>query len=190
MGTVILDMSISLDGFIAKPNGDDGGLNAWVFGGTHAVEAGEFTFQLTSENSAKVFKDFVERAGAFIVGKRAYTAAGAAPLFGLPTFILANKDETATIDPDTLAHFVGNDIDDALAQAQKIAEEKAVYIFGGAHTAQQYLEAGLIDEIHLNHVPVMFTEGIRLFDNLTRSFDLDIVRVVEGVGVTHIVYRV
>ncbi|MEM9955856.1 MAG: dihydrofolate reductase family protein, partial [Chloroflexota bacterium] len=88
MGKVILDMSMSLDGFIAKRNGDDGGLNHWVFSGNHNVEAGGMTFGLTSEKSANVFREFVQKAGAFVVGRRTFEAGGAGASFQLPTFVL------------------------------------------------------------------------------------------------------
>lgn len=69
------------------------------------------------------------------------------------------------------------------------ANGKAVYIGGGADVAQQYLRAGLVDELHINLVPVIFGEGIRLLDNLN-TINLERLAVVEGNGVTHIKYRI
>ncbi|MEM9954641.1 MAG: dihydrofolate reductase family protein [Chloroflexota bacterium] len=187
MSKVILDMSMSLDGFIAKANNDDGGLHHWVFGGTHPLEAGGITFQLTSENSAKVFGDFVERVGAFIVGRKSLIAGSEEPFFQLPTFVLTHSERQSD---DKRITFVTDGIESALEQAQAIANGKAIYIGGGADVAQQYLRAGLIDELHINLVPVIFGEGLRLFDNLSdNTIKLQKLSVIEGDDVTHIQYR-
>lgn len=188
MGKVILDMSTSLDGYIAKPNGDDGGLHHWVFGGEHPVEAGGMTFQLTSENSARVFAEFTEQVGAFVIGRRTFIAAGEAASFQLPTFVLTHGN---TQSDDPLVTFVTDGIASALQKAQSAANGKAVYIGGGANVAQQYLQAGLVDELYINFVPVIFGAGIRLFDHLGEdTINLDLLAVVEGDGVTHIKYRI
>lgn len=66
-----------------------------------------------------------------------------------------------------------------------------MYVFGGANVAQQFLKAGLIDEIQINLIPVLFGDGIRLFDNLdTISTRLEVYNVVATAGVNHLRYRV
>jgi len=188
MSKVILDMTMSLDGYIAMLDGDDGGLHYWVFGGAHPVEAGGMTFQLTSENSARVFAESIKNAGAFVIGRRSLVASGQAAFFQLPTFVLAHTNKQVD---DSLVIFVTDGIRSALQQARAAANDKIVYIGGGANTAQQYLQAGLVDELHINLVPVIFGEGIRLFDNLREAkIYLDKLDVVEGDGVTHIKYRI
>ena len=188
MSTIILDMTMSLDGFIAKPNGDDGGLHHWVFGGSHALEAGGITFQLTSENSKQVFADFVERVGAFVIGRKSLVAGSEEPFFQLPTFVLTHKKRQSD---DPLVTFVTDGIETALQKAKTAANGKAVYIGGGADVAQQYLRTGLVDELHISLVPVIFGEGIRLFDNMgDDAIKLHRLDVVEGEGVTHIKYRI
>lgn len=188
MSKVILDMTMSLDGYISLPDGDDGGLHHWVFGGSHPLEAGGMTFQLTSENSRKVFADFVAQVGAFVVGRRSFVAGNEAAFFQLPTFVLTHTDKQSN---DTLVTFVTDGIESALQQAKAAANGKAVCIGGGADVAQQYLRVGLVDELHISLVPVIFGEGIRLFDNLgDDAMNLDTLAVVEGEGVTHIKYRI
>ena len=82
-------------------------------------------------------------------------------------------------------------IESALKQAKAVAGEKNVYVMGGANMAQQYIRAGLLDEIRVHLVPVLFGDGVRLFDHLwSRLIELEQVKVVEGPGVTHLQFRV
>lgn len=188
MGKVILDMSMSLDGYIAKPNGDDGGLHHWVFGGDYLFDAGGMTFGLNSEKSATVFKEFVMQAGAFIVGKRTFIAGGEIASFQLPTFVLTN---TSRVSDTPLITFVADDIKHILEQAKAVANGKTVYIGGGANVAQQYLKAGLVDELHINLIPVLFGDGIRLLDDIgSKIHELEVISVTNGEGVIHLQYRI
>ena len=107
-------MTTSLDGYIAMPDGDDGGLHHWVFGGSHLLEAGGMTFQLTSENSRKVFADFVALVGAFVIGSRSFIAGDEVASFQLPTFVLTHTNRQSD---DPLVHFVTDGIEHALQQA-------------------------------------------------------------------------
>ncbi|NJL53969.1 dihydrofolate reductase [bacterium] len=188
MSNVILDMTMSVDGYIALPDGDDGGLHHWVFGGSQVLEAGGMTFQLTSENSKQVFADVVECVGAFVIGRKSLVAGSEEPFFQLPTFVLTHTNRQSG---DPLVHFVIDGIESALQQARAAANGKAVCIGGGADVAQQYLRAGLVDELHISLVPVIFGQGIRLFDNLGDDvMSLNTLDVVSGKGVTHIKYQI
>jgi dihydrofolate reductase len=91
----------------------------------------------------------------------------------------------------TTFHFVTDGIESALGQARKAAGGKDVMLWGGGHVAQQYLAAGLLDELELHVVPVLLGGGSRLLDNL-RDADvrLEQVRAVEAPGVTHLKYRI
>ncbi len=193
MSKVILDLTMSLDGYIAGSNGegDDGGLHHWLFGGTIPVNAGGMTFYLTSENSAEVLREFVQNAGAFVLGKRTFHATGKSAPFQLPTFVLSHDAQAAITVEGTTITFVSEGIESALRQAKAAAGGKAVYIFGGANTAQQYLWAGLIDEIQIHLVPVLIGDGTRLFDSIGKAqIALENTRVIEGSGVTHLYYHV
>ena len=85
--------------------------------------------------------------------------------------------------------FVDTGIESALAQAQAAAGEKAVCVAGGTATAQQFLNAELIDEVQLHLVPVLLGEGLRLFDH-GAPLELERTRVLESPGVTHLRFRV
>ncbi len=90
----------------------------------------------------------------------------------------------------TTFHFVTDGIESALEQAREAAGGKDIMLWGGAHVAQQYLAAGLLDELELHVVPVVLGGGARLFDNVEAAeVQLEQVRAVEAPGVTHLKYR-
>jgi hypothetical protein len=170
MGKVLVGLSISLDGFIAGPNdgpgnglGDGGDrLFEWLFGGPEFVGP----------------QDFIKP----VTGSRHHTV-------GAPFFVLTHSMPDHSVGPGTEGTAVTDGIESALEQAQAVAGERVVAV-GPADVAQQYLNAGLIDELHLNLVPCLLGGGVRLFDNLERQVDLDCFRVIESEGVTHLAYRV
>ena len=91
----------------------------------------------------------------------------------------------------TTYHFVTDGIESALEQAKKVAGGKDVMLWGGGNITQQYLAAGLLDELELHVVPVLLGDGARLFDNLgDAEVQLEQVRAVEAPGVAHLKYRV
>jgi dihydrofolate reductase len=190
MGKVVLDMSMSLDGFVGGRNGDDG-LHNWVFGGSVPVDAGGMTFHLASKKSAKVFKEFVQAAGAFIIGKTTFAGVDENPAFQKPTFVLTHEARTPLNKQGTTITFVTDGIESALKHAKAAAGDKDIYVFGGAKVAQQYLGAGLIDEMQINLVPILIGGGLRLFgQDGAETVELESIRVVEAEGVTHLKFRV
>ncbi|MEM9955188.1 MAG: dihydrofolate reductase family protein, partial [Chloroflexota bacterium] len=102
------------------------------------------------------------------------------------TFVLTRTMQKSD-DPQVI--FITDNLETALQKAQSVAEGKAVYIGGGADVAQQYLRACLVDELHINLVPTVFGQGIRLLDNLDTTH-LKVLGVIEGDGVTHIKYQI
>ncbi len=191
MGKVVAEFSMSLDGFIVGPNGGDDGLHDWVFKGSVPVSAGRMTFHLASEESARIFEESVQNAGAFVLGKRAFEAANENPIFQKPSFVLSGEAREKVSKGGTKITFVTDGIESALDQARVVAEEKDVYVFGGANTVQQYLEAELIDEINIALIPVLFGEGIRLFDHLgSKHIELEKIGAIDASGVTHLSYRI
>lgn len=90
----------------------------------------------------------------------------------------------------TTFHFVTDGIESALARAREAAGGKDVRLGGGAEAAQQYLAAGLIDELQLNLVPILLGQGERLFENVGTDLALEQMRVIHTPEVTHIRYRV
>jgi dihydrofolate reductase len=116
---------------------------------------------------------------------------GPNPPFHHPVFVLTHHArEPQPMDGGTTFHFVTDGIEAALEQAWAAAGGEDVAIGGGANVAQQYLTAGLVDEMELHIVPILLGAGERLFDNIdTSRLRLEQVRTIEGKGVTHIAYR-
>jgi dihydrofolate reductase len=177
MGKVFLDMALSLDGFIAGPNGEDGGLYDWYF-----APSGSAPF---------VIDELLQTTGAMILGKRAYgdQPDGFDTPYKVPHFVLTSTARpTVTRDGASFA-FIDEGIASALTQAQAAAGEKAVCVAGGAATAQQFFRAGLIDEVQLHLVPKLLGAGLRLFDHVA-PLQLERTRVLESGGVTHLRFQV
>jgi dihydrofolate reductase len=187
-GKVVLDMSISLDGFTAGPdisfenrlgiNGER--LHTWMFGEK-------------SEADAEV--DIFKTSGAVITGRRTFDMGeepwGDNGTFGMPCFVLTHRPRDILVKGPTTFTFVTEGIESALAQAKIAAGEKDVWIMGAANIAHQYLRAGLVDEIIVHIVPVLLGAGSRLFDEIgSQPIELEQVRVIPSPQVTHIYYRV
>jgi dihydrofolate reductase len=130
--------------------------------------------------------------GAVITGRRTFDIAqgwgGHHPL-GCPFFLLTHNPPGRWVGPGTGGTVVTDGIDSALEQAWAVAGDKAVSVCAAA-VAQQFLRAGLLDEIRLNVVPVLLGSGVRLLDHLAGHFELERTLVVESDGVTHLRYRV
>ena len=192
MGTVILDMGMSLDGFIAGPKDDSnpdrelGGLDIlhdWRFAGKSSTE--------TEAYEVEKFKPM----GAGIVGRRMLDLGigpwGENPTFHMPIFVLSHEArKPITKQGGTTYTFVAAGIESALKQAEEAADGKDIMVLGGANVAQQYLKAGLLNEIHLHLVPVLLGEGIPLFKNIgAKRVELEKISVIDDSGVTHLRFR-
>jgi dihydrofolate reductase len=182
MGKVILDMSMSLDGFIAGPNGEDRGLYNWYFA--------------PSGGSQEVIDELINTLGAIVMGRRTYEVGDeqdgfADNPYSAVNFVLTHHVPEKQPTGSTPFVFVTDGIESALQQAKAAAGDRDVALGGGANTAQQYLRAGLIDEIQIHLVPVVLGNGIRLFDHLDpKPIELESTRVIEAPDVTHILYHV
>lgn len=177
MGIVFLDMAISLDGFIGGVEDEDVGLYDWYF-----APAG---------NAPVVIDELLASIGAMILGKRAYGTDpdGFDTPYKVPHFVLTHDARQSFTRDGATFSFVGDGIESALAQAQAAAGAKAVCVAGGAATAQQFLNVGLIDEVQLHVVPVLLGAGVRLFDQVAPT-KLERIRVLESPGATHLRFRV
>jgi len=189
MGIVMTSHSMSLDGFIAQPNGQPGPLFEWLFDGEHASKHGE-TFKL-SEASRRVFDGTVDRLGATIAGRRTYDDSdgwGGELPFGWPFFIVTHQlPDNAENVPFA---FVTKGVERAVELAKAAAGDKDVSVMGG-DIVRQCLLAGLLDEIGIDLVPIVLGEGVRLFDEVaTPTLELQRERVVDAPGVTHLSFRV
>jgi dihydrofolate reductase len=212
MSKVKIDISVSADGYVAGPDPsmDDplgrGGeqLHEWVFKLTswrepHGREGGE------GGPSDDVVREHVDSAGATIMGRRMYSGGsgtweddpkadgwwGDDPPFSHSIYVLTHHErEPVEKAGGVFYNFVTDGIEAALERAREQAGDQDVAIAGGADAAQQYLNAGLVDEVQLHVVPVMLGGGRRLLDGIDPSVALELDRVVPAPDVTHIRYRV
>jgi dihydrofolate reductase len=191
-------MSMSLDGFIAGPNegpgnglGDGGHrLHEWVLAGAetdHKATSG----RLGGVN-AQVFDEFMAT-GAVVAGRGTFEPAGGwggDHHDGVPIWVLSRRGPGIDVSRWPLVTYT-TDVKMAMTEAKRAAGDRNVLVHGAA-TAQLGLAAGLLDELELHVVPVLFGQGRRLFDNLPAGqVELERTRVLEGEGgVTHLHYRV
>lgn len=194
MSRSILYMSMSLDGFITGPNDDaDHGLG---IGGERLHEwFGEWKgspwgFEPPGA-SAAIYRESLET-GAVVVGRRTFDYAGqwnGEHHDGVPIFV-PTRGEAPVRPASELVHYVTDGVGSAMLQAKKAAGDKDVMVHG-ADLAQSLLRAGALDELQIHLVPVLLGEGRRLFEHLGhRHIELDLVRVTEAPGVTHLRFRV
>jgi len=114
------------------------------------------------------------------------------PPFHVPVFVLTHHPrETLVMEGGTSFTFVSDDIEAALEQARAVAQEKDVLLAGGASIVQQYLKAGLLDELQIHVAPVLLGDGTSLFDRLgIEPLGLETKRVIASPAVTHLRFRV
>jgi dihydrofolate reductase len=187
----VLYMSMSLDGYIAGPNdevGNPGGdgfirLHEWGFtpDGEHRLTTGP-AGQLNDEMSAT---------GAVLAGRRTVEQVdhwGGAH-HGVPVFVVSHRPPGPSVANYPLVTYVTDGIVSAMAQAKATAGERNVMVHG-AYAAQRAIEAGVLDELQIHQIPVLFGGGRRLFEVLPLRVELEIVRVIDTPEATHIRYRV
>jgi len=115
---------------------------------------------------------------------------GDEPPFGHPVFVLTHHEREPLEKGATTFTFVTGGIESALDQAREAAGDKDVGLAGGADVAQQYLRAGLVDEMQIHLAPVFLGGGVRLFEGVGPDLRLEVTRVIESPAVTHVRYRV
>ena len=185
MGNVVIDMSMSLDGYIAAPNdnpeqglGEDGmRLHNWAFDDPSVLE--------------RIYGDMTEYTGAVIMGRRSYDNSikewgGKGPLGEVPCFVVTHRPIEGAEPVFTV---VTDGIEPALAKARGVAGDKRIGLMG-ANIDQQFLAAGLVDEIRIHLINVLLGGGRRLFDVLPERIELEQTGLSQTDGVTHLDYRV
>jgi dihydrofolate reductase len=209
MSKVKVTITMSLDGFVAGPNQSEadplgiGGeqLHGWLleleaFQKTHGGEGGEVNA------STPVAEGILGNVGATIMGRNMFGGGpgpwddswkgfwGDDPPYHHPVFVLTQHPrEPLELEGGTTFHFVTDGIESALEQARSAAGDRDVSIGGGANAVQQYLAAGLLDELLISLVPILLGGGARLFDNFPEPLPrLQQVEAIEAPGVTHIRY--
>jgi dihydrofolate reductase len=199
MASTVLYMSMSLDGFIAGPNESpenglgDGGhrLHEWVF---PDAEGGDFEASVSRLGGVnrQVYDEFMST-GAVVAGRGTFEPAGGwggDHHDGVPIYILSRGPAPAWAAEWPLVHYV-SDLSAAMRDAKDAAGDKNVLVHG-AGIAQRALTEGLLDELEIHLVPVLFGDGRRLFEHLgIEQRELERIRVLEGEGgVVHLRYRV
>jgi dihydrofolate reductase len=210
MSKLRFEISISVDGYVAGPNqsereplGEGGeGLHEWAlkldaWRQAHGRGAGEVN------PSNEVMAEALENIGAVIMGRGMFGGGpgawdeswrgwwGEDPPFHVPVFVLTHHErEPLEMEGGTSFHFVSDGVEAALARAREVADGKDVRLGGGAEAAQQFLAAGLVDELQLNVVPILLGAGERLFENVGAELSLEQTRVVHTPEVTHLRYAV
>ena len=202
-------ISVSLDGFVAGPNQStehplgEGGtrLHEWALATASWQEQHGRTGGVRNAD-AEVVDEVVQGVGAYIMGRRMFGGGqgswdetwtgwwGEEPPFHAPVFVLTHHErDPLPMQGGTTFTFVTGGIESALEQARGAAGDGHVAVAGGASTVQQYLAAGLLDELYLHVVPIVLGGGARLLDDVGAP-TLEPVKVVASPAVTHIKYRV
>ncbi|HEX8305497.1 MAG TPA: dihydrofolate reductase family protein [Jatrophihabitans sp.] len=208
MHLVTCQLAISLDGFIAGPNQSlenplgEGGmrLHEWAFSNAswraqHGMEGGEHNAD------SQVIEEATQGIGAYLMGRKMFGGGdgpwdenwtgwwGDEPPYHAPVFVLTHHPRQPLELRGTTFTFVTDGIESALEQARAAAGDQNVAIAGGAQAVQQYLAAGLLDQLQLHIVPVVLGSGERLLVDVGNPL-LQPVQVVASPSVTHVTYRV
>lgn len=212
MPKVTADISVSLDGFVAGPNATleeplgKGGerLHDWAVATaswreSHGLSGGD------TGVDADVMSEALGKAGATIMGRRMFSGGGGPwaedpnpdawwgedPPFHHPVFVLTHHErEPVSKSGGTTFTFVTGGIRAALEQAIDAAGQKDVAIAGGANVIQQYLNAGLVDELQIHIAPVLLGGGVRLFEDVEKApVVLEYARMVESPRAAHLRLR-
>ena len=211
MSKVRVHIAISADGYVAGPNqsnedplGEGGeqihdwmlALKAWRE--PHGREGGEVNI------SSSVLEEANDNIGAEIMGRGKFGPAGGGPWpdepwegwwgedppFHKPVFVVTHHEREPLTLTDTTFTFITDGIESALEQAKEAAAGKDIFISGGGEIINQYLAAGLVDELGLHVVPILLGSGSRLFDGVGPHMNFEQLRAVEAPGVAHLKYRV
>lgn len=188
MGKVFLEITMSLDGFVAgrsiteqDPLGKDGPrLHNWMFDGK-------------TETDNALITELFNRTGAVILGNHTYATAivnawGNASPFDSPAFVLCTKAPSMAVQGFT---YITDGVHSALDKAKAVAGSKDVLIMGGAYTVQQFLQAGLIEELHIHIAPILLARGTRLFEQIgLQPTHLKKIKTIDTPEAVHILFQV
>jgi dihydrofolate reductase len=186
----VVFMSMSLDGYIAGPNDRPGNPGGDGFGRLHDWLASADGSDRPSGPAGELYDEMVAT-GALLVGRRTAEQVDhyRCHHHGVPIVVVSHQPAPGSVADYPLVTYATDGIVDAMAQAKAAAGEQNVLV-PGAHTAQRALEAGVLDELQIHQVPVLFGQGLRLFDALPSHIELEIARVIDTPEATHIRYRV
>jgi dihydrofolate reductase len=191
MSASVLYMSMSLDGYIAGPNDEPGNPGGDGFMRLHdwfVTPGGDFS---RPPEPAGQLVDELNATGAVLAGRRTVEQADhwKGDHHGVPIFVPSHRPPGPSVANYPLVTYVTDGIARAMAQAKAAAGDRNVLVHG-AYTAKRALEAGVLDELQIHQIPVLFGGGRRLFEGLPSRVELQIVRVIDTPEATHIRYRV
>lgn len=202
MGKVVTSISMSLDGFVAGPNDGrelplgEGGeiLFKWYNSGdTELPLPGTDMVFKVSQTSAELLREEWSKIGAMVAGRRMFDIAsawGGNPPGGSPCFVVTHNPPQEWVKEGSPFTFVTDGVESAINQAKEAAGDKNVSV-ATASITQQAINAGLLDEIHIDLAPVLLGDGVRLFDHLGGApFELESIRAIKTPDVTHLAFRV
>jgi dihydrofolate reductase len=201
MAKIVAAITTSVDGYITGPNdGPDKGLGEggerlhyWVFGGPwsyQSLQHGNLPQGEAEGEDAEYLNEGRSRSGAVVVGRNMYEAAGhwgEKNPFGMPVLVVTHRPEDEP--PTGEFTFVGG-FDEAIDRAREAAGDKDVSIGGGGGVIRQGLDAGIVDELHIIVAPVILGGGKRLFQDFTKSLDLENRRVRQSPWATFMEFAV
>ena len=201
MGTVIMHNVVSVDGFIANENDDVGPLHEWYFSGdTPLTEGGDQEYDHSgaggrlkaSRTSAEYVKPMWEAIGTIVMGRRLFDLVNGwegRPPAGDHVVVVSRRPKPEGWHPEASYHFV-DDVTAAIAKAQELAGDRTVAVSAG-EVGGQILAAGLVDEVAMDLVPVVFGSGKRYFGHIEGQHLLEDPHVViQGDRVLHLRYKV
>jgi dihydrofolate reductase len=191
-------MSMSLDGYIAGPNdepGNPGGdefmrLHDWYELGPKGPDGSDLE-SVHESGLGQHFLDEINATGAVLAGRRTVEQVDhwGGDHHGVPIFVPSHRPPGSSVANYPLVTYVTDGIESAMTQAKAAAGDRNVMVHG-AYTAQRALEAGVLDELQIHQIPVLFGGGRRLFEVLPSRVELEIVQVIDTPEATHIRYRV
>ena len=197
MGQVVANASMSPDGFVARDDNTIGGLFDWLQNGDVEVPTVDDRITLRmSRASADHWRAWVERLGALVCGRTLFDVTGGwdgLHTIGVPVVVLTHRVPTDWVaaHPGASFHFVTNGVEAAVAKAQEIAGERTVAVTAGT-IARQCLEAGLLDAVAVDLVPVVMGQGRPFFGEMETGDAVldDPTECVQGDRVTHLLFPV
>ena len=192
MSKLTSDISMSLDGFITDPKASIG----TPLEGNDPGRLHDWMFDAKTDADAEMVAELYAATGAILIGRRMFDAGfepwGDPPPFGRPVFVLTHDTrDPLPMQGGTTYYFVTEGIEAGLEKARDAAGGKHVSIWGGANVIQQYLGAGLLDEMQIHLVPVLLGDGIRLFQgSRPEQIELRRTRCIETPGAIHLRFEV
>ncbi|MFC4944608.1 dihydrofolate reductase family protein [Pseudonocardia sp. GCM10023141] len=192
MATSVLYMSMSLDGFIAGPGDEPGNPGGDGFMRLHDWYGFDQDGEIADlDGMGGHFMRETMATGALVAGRRTVEQVDhwSGDAHGVPIFVPSHRPPGPSVANHPMVTYVSDGIVSAMAQARSAAGDRDVVVLGG-YTAQQALAAGVLDELQIHQIPVLFGSGRRLFDVLPERVELEIARVIDTPDATHLRYRV